>query len=418
MHTIIDNIPTPYEESTTIPTDSEPQTSDPTPFQLYRKVIPDEFIDMSFLQNFTATPLTEDNGVIKYTDPSAKISQNPLPERLARVRIRFESRTEEGELVEKEKNRKELKAFKLFLDNMIPGLHYAVASMRIGEISWFKFTPDYHYGIYAPTDIIKPGSSLYFKVDLDGFINEKKSFSKMTYEEMIAELNTLKENGNNFFKEQDFEKALKEYKKGVDSLTAVPKQLLTSLNEEQHAFLKDLKVKLANNAAMSCIKRKEYTEGLKYIEIVLGVDPQNGKAWFRKGQCYMETKELELAVKAFEESMKVDKSGEEECRKNIRICQGSKQTRQRDERKLYSKVFKRMAAEEEREEEAKRLKEKMERKKEREKVEKKEEEVPVPVAPMVENKGIRIQDLLEGTIINTQDDVKIDVNSQEELNKL
>lgn len=411
MQTLIDTPSPLQEESTSIPTDSESQTPNPTPFEPYRRIIPDEFIDMSFLQTFTATSLTQDNGVIKYTDPSIQISQEPLPEDKARVRIRFESRTEEGELVEKEKNRKELKAFKLNVDNMILGLHYAVASMRTNEISWFKFTPRYHYGDYAPTDVIKPGSSLYFKVELAGFKNEKKTFNQMTYDEMIVQLNEIKDKGNNFFKEQDFGKAMKEYKKGVDSLSSLPKQFMSELSEEQHAFLKDLKVKLANNAAMSCIKRKEYTEGLKYIEVVLGVDPKNGKALFRKGQCYMETKEFELAVKAFEESMNVDKSAEDECKKNIRICQGSKQTRQRDERKLYSEVFKRMAAEEEREEEAKKLKEKMERRKERERAEKKEEEISVPVEPVAENKGIRIQDLLEGTIINTQGDIKIDVTA-------
>jgi len=394
------------QEQTTSPTnDLKLQSADVISFQPGRKIIEDEFIDMSFLQTLTATPLTDDNGVIKYTDLSAKKSDDPNdlpPEHLSRVRIRFESRTEDGELVEKEKNRKELKAFKLFQDNMIPGLHYAVESMRKGEISWFKLSPEYHYGIYAPSEAIKPNAALYFKVELDGFINEKKSFSKMKYEEMVPELNNIREKGNKFFKQQDYEKAFKEYKRGVDSLINFPKQILASLNEEQLGFIADLKAKFANNAAMSCIKRKDYKEGLKYTEIVLSVDPKNAKALFRKGQCYMETGELETAIKAFEESMEADKSGEEECKTSLRRCQGSKQTRQRDERKLYSEVFKRMAAEEEREEEAKRQKEKLERKKEREQAEKKQE-------PLEEDPGVRIQDLLQGTILDTQENIKINV---------
>jgi len=116
----------------------------------------------------------------------------------------------------------------------------------------------------------------------------------------------------------------------------------------------------------------------------------------------METGEPETAIKAFEESIKADKSAEEECQKNIKRCQGSKQTRQRDERKLYSEVFKRMAAEEEREEEAKRQKEKLERKKEREQAEKQPESIG-------ENPGVKIQDLLQGTILDTQETIKINV---------
>ena len=175
------------------------------PFKKITKVIEDEFIDMSFLDNLTAIPVTEDGGTIKYVDPNMqdpvqKVSDqentqpnenkeddpNLPPESLARVRIRYEGRKEDGELIDKIRDRKQLRAFKLHNDDMIPGIHFAAGSLRKGEVSWFKFLPDYHYGPQGAPPLVAPNSNLYYKVELVDYTNMKKILTNDDYDGRIA----------------------------------------------------------------------------------------------------------------------------------------------------------------------------------------------------------------------------------------
>ena len=52
------------------------------------------------------------------------------------------------------------------------GFHYACKSMKRGEISWFKFSPDYHFGQNGVPEAdppIPPNTSLYYKMILHDY---------------------------------------------------------------------------------------------------------------------------------------------------------------------------------------------------------------------------------------------------------
>ena len=376
----------------------------------YKKVIEDEFIDMSFIQSLTAVPLTEDNGVTKYIDSNSTQKQDisdqngvsakeeTKPKYRARCRILFEGRTENGELVEKERQRKQLKAFKLMEDNMIKGIHYATASLNKGETGWFRFTPEYHFGPQGVQDLVAPNAILYYKIELVDFTNEKGTLANDDYDGRIAIFNECREKGNEAFQKKEYERALKEYKIGVNITKNLPKELLSKITEEQSNVIKDLKLKLANNAAMACIKLNKYQEGLQFINIVLSVDGKNAKALFRKGQCEMELGNLEQARVSFEESINAGNPEKNECLRNIHLCQRTRKTKAKDEGQVYKQIFERMAAEEEKELKEKKLQEKIERKKEREKLknegEDKGKEIP--------KNTVNVNQLLEGTVIDSQ----------------
>ncbi len=43
-----------------------------------------------------------------------------------------------GELMDKYRNRNDTKKIKLFDDNHILGIHFAVSSLQLGEEAWFR----------------------------------------------------------------------------------------------------------------------------------------------------------------------------------------------------------------------------------------------------------------------------------------
>lgn len=350
------------------------------PFTRNQKKIEDEIIDMSFLNEYISIQLTEDGGVVKYfpkqleqkeenTDKNEFVSpeeQNLEPEQFARVRIRYEGRKENGELLDKSRDRKQLKAFKLHGEDMILGVSYATASLKKGETAWFKFLPEYHYGVKGAPPMVPENATLYYKVELTDFTNPKKQLENNDYEGRIKILEESREKGNEAFAAKDFEKALREYKKGTETIKNLPKVLAAVVTDEQKKVLREFQVKLGNNALLMCIKMKQYKEGLQFVEMVLSADPKNPKGIFRKGQCLLELEYLNGAIKAFNECLKVDAESKEECEKMIAECQRRKDKRLKKEKKRFHHVLQNIADVGEKEEMERKLKEKMERKKERE----------------------------------------------------
>lgn len=388
--------------------------------------IPDEFIDMSFIQTYIATPLTPDEGVIKYTDPniqsksqdnstegpsaaSAKPGEevNLPPEPLARVRIRFEGRKEDGELLDKQRDRKQLKAFRLNNDTMITGLHIATASLKAGEWAWFKVMPQYHFGVKGCPPHVPENAVLYYKVELADFTNPKKQLTNDDYDGRIQALEEAREKGNEAFKKQEYDRALKEYKKGLSMMDNLPKVLQAVLTEEQKNLFKDFQVKLANNVLMVCIKKKAYSEGLPFAEIVLKNDAKNAKGLFRKGQCLKGIQYWDSAIKVFEECMELDNESQTECRRMIEECRRMKGEKNKSEQRMYKQMFEKLSEQAEKDEAEKRMKEKIERKNAKKLKEEEQNNIKQ------EKNRVGIESLLEGTVIDTAGEqrVKVDLNS-------
>lgn len=94
---------------------------------------------------------------------------------------------------------------------MIEGLHLAIASMKIGEIAWYKFSPSYHYfnekitnAIQQEIDIDKT-QSLFYKIELIDYKNNENN----TYEGRLEHYAYCRMKGNESFKENKYEEAFK-----------------------------------------------------------------------------------------------------------------------------------------------------------------------------------------------------------------
>mmetsp|Transcript_30221 Transcript_30221/g.66035 ORF Transcript_30221/g.66035 Transcript_30221/m.66035 type:complete len:124 (+) Transcript_30221:362-733(+) len=113
-----------------------------------------------------------------------------------------------------------------------------------------------------------PGySELLFNVELVDFSYKEKRKDEMTNAERINLSMTMKNNGNDYFKKQDYDTAYREYSKGSDLLTD-----MFNLTDDEELKQKALITQVNSNLANACLKIKKYTEAIKACDRALKID--------------------------------------------------------------------------------------------------------------------------------------------------
>jgi tetratricopeptide (TPR) repeat protein len=260
-----------------------------------KKVIEDEVIDMTFISHLKPIDISGDGGVLKFIDGKIEDSipgSVGLPQEHSRVRILFEFRSESGELINKERNKKQESSFSLFHGHEIQGLHVAVATMKKLETSWFKFQLNYHFG----TNGLATKSDIYCKVHLIDFTSPKENVTMLqTIEELFQYYEKAKAQGTEAFREKDFMKAFKEYSTAANTTLGIPKRLKEGISEEQQTKLNEFIVALNNNSALAAIQLKRFETGVKFSTVTLNLDKTNARALYRRARCNMELGNLREA---------------------------------------------------------------------------------------------------------------------------
>jgi len=99
---------------------------------------------------------------------------------------------------------------------VIKGWDIGVASMKRGESARFHLAPYYAYGERGSPPKIPANSTLVFDVELLDWIPPKPDKSEMSQEALLQLAIKEKELGNEEFKKNNFEKALKHYNESID----------------------------------------------------------------------------------------------------------------------------------------------------------------------------------------------------------
>jgi FK506-binding protein 8 len=119
----------------------------------------------------------------------------------------------------------------------------------------------------------------------------------------LAEGLALKEQGNKLFKDGEYMKAIKQYKKGIlrtrglVARTAAMAMFALGrgtepLSEEQEAELVRLTQSLHANLSACYLKLSEWDKAVRYAAVVLDSDPGNVKSMLRLGQAYNQLGDL------------------------------------------------------------------------------------------------------------------------------
>ncbi|GMI01898.1 hypothetical protein TrLO_g8119 [Triparma laevis f. longispina] len=158
--------------------------------------------------------------------------------------------------------------------------------------------------------------------------DEVKSVSGPAAEKKIVKALGLKEEGNAFFKEKDFDKALRSYRRGTVSLKGL------NNSNTGDAQVKTLLISLQNNMAMIYAKQEKYKQALDVTKKALEVDRECLKALFRKGQMLRMLGDYDEAKEALKDGLKVDPESKDIKKEMVLL-----KKKLEDEKKRAKKAF-------------------------------------------------------------------------------
>ena len=117
---------------------------------------------------------------------------------------------------------------------------------------------------------------------------------------LLIKAAALKEEGNNHFKEKDFDKAARAYRRGVNTLKPLNKR---NTGDEQ---VKSLLLSLQTNLSMMLFKQDNYKQSLQVAANALRIDKSNVKARYRQAVAHRKLGNLEEARDDLREALKTD----------------------------------------------------------------------------------------------------------------
>eukprot|EP00397_Hematodinium_sp_SG-2012_P038536 GEMP01041934.1.p1 GENE.GEMP01041934.1~~GEMP01041934.1.p1 ORF type:complete len:474 (+),score=112.40 GEMP01041934.1:307-1728(+) len=119
------------------------------------------------------------------------------------------------------------------------------------------------------------------------YLSKQEDETRMHW--VAKKVSDLREEGNKFYNENEYDNALRKYKSGIDLLgdERWPEPYATTYD--------DLRCLLYCNMSQSCIMMKSYGDGLIFAEEVLRVDPDSVKAKYRKAKATLNLPFLDAA---------------------------------------------------------------------------------------------------------------------------
>ncbi|KAF3426350.1 hypothetical protein E2986_06491 [Frieseomelitta varia] len=230
---------------------------------------------------------------------------------------------------------------------VIEGVEKALESFKSGEKSRLKIKSKYAFkNVGKPEFDIPPNATVEYIVELKSFEKAVESWS-LKNNQQVEQAKIYKEKGTNYFKANKYNLAIKMYKK------------ITSFLEYEGSFEGDLKTQRNDlmlsahlNLALCYLKMDQNVEAKDSCNEALKLSPQNEKALFRRGQAYLALASPEIAIKDFQEVLKVEPKNTAAV-KQIGICNNFIKKQLAKEKKLYANMFDKFAQEDKQKEEEK-----------------------------------------------------------------
>ncbi|XP_012280101.1 peptidyl-prolyl cis-trans isomerase FKBP4 isoform X2 [Orussus abietinus] len=179
---------------------------------------------------------------------------------------------------------------------------------------------------------IPPGADVEYIVELKSF---EKSVEEWSLEpaKKIEQAKLYKEKGTSYFKANKYNLAIKLYKKITTALKS-ELEFKDELVKEQE----DLLLSAHLNLALCYLKTNSYVEAKDSCNEALNLSPTNEKALFRRGQAYIALASPEIAVKDFQEVLKVEPKNAAAA-KQVTVCNNLIKKQIAREKKLYANMF-------------------------------------------------------------------------------
>ena len=130
-------------------------------------------------------------------------------------------------------------------------------------------------------------------------LDRQEEIARLPLAERMAKAEEGKTAGTALFKQSQWAAARDAYSDGFDyvRLLELPEQLRQAA---------DIRLSLANNLAMCCLKTEEFGKAVAYANKALDVDPENVKAIYRRGQGHFGCRDYEEAKNDLLRACKLD----------------------------------------------------------------------------------------------------------------
>jgi tetratricopeptide (TPR) repeat protein len=386
--------------------------------QIKRKIIADEFIDLSFLREWKKEKVQE--GVFKYSNPHF-LTDRSVPENIpmdqANINIIDELRYHSGELIDKYRNRKEKRKIKL--NSTEPEWKEKIyRSLIKGEEAWFEINQNYQTSLGVP----QQPDSIFWKITLDYVKNIEKQLETLDFDGRVKKILIYKENGNNFLKNDNFEKAIEIYKSALGFIGSFPNALKLQMSSEQKNYLEEMIMALKNNSLLAHLKAKSYGEGIKLANDILSTNKINSKAITRKIACLIGKMDFSQAKSEIDEYLKMTELGQDtktELNGLSKQCINLDKSGRENMSEFYRRIFEKTSEESEKDDAEKRMQFVLQRKLDRsEKEREKELGIGNVVLDRIGNVVISEQELLQGTILPSSGNFSVDIENNHVLDQL
>ncbi|XP_046856847.1 peptidyl-prolyl cis-trans isomerase FKBP8-like isoform X2 [Xenia sp. Carnegie-2017] len=212
--------------------------------------------------------------------------------------------------------------------DVITAFDLCIPTMSVKEVCELKVEPRFAYGSLGREDDeegdIPPDSVVTYNLELLSVANGP-DVSNLTDEQRIDIGDQKRERGNDLYRREEFSLAVYSYNRAL--------KYLGSSNSKD---IVELRIKCWNNISACHLKAKEYMAARNTCDLVLGVDPDNVKALFRKGKVLRLQGEYEDSFKILKKANDLDPSNNL-IRELYIVRQKYEESRQK-ERTMYQRM--------------------------------------------------------------------------------
>ncbi|KAF4800509.1 hypothetical protein TURU_043005 [Turdus rufiventris] len=223
-------------------------------------------------------------------------------------------------------------------DHDIPiGIDKALEKMQRGEHCILYLSPRYGFGEAGkPKYGIQGNAELVYEVTLKSFEKAKESW-EMDTKEKLEQAAVVKEKGTMYFKEGKYLQAVIQYGKIVSWL-----EMEYGLSEKESKASESFLLAAFLNLAMCYLKLREYTKAVECCDKALGLDQDNEKGLYRRGEARLLMNEFELAKCDFQKVLEVNPQNKA-AKCQISVCQKKTKEHNERDRRIYANMFTKFA---------------------------------------------------------------------------
>ncbi|CAL8470896.1 g10438 [Coccomyxa elongata] len=222
---------------------------------------------------------------------------------------------------------------------VVEGLDLGILKMNEDEVMEIRVVPEYGFGNKEekrPLGTVPPNSTLLYTVELLEVIKAKESWD-MSAEDKVQAAQKRKELGNKFFKAEKWSRAAKKYKAAGDIIDH-DTDFSAELKKESAALKKSANL----NTAAAFIKQGLWKDAIVAANKVLGSNPSDVKALYRRAQAHLGQQDFVEAHVDIKAALQVEPANKDVRALLARYKKESAAANQRDA-VMYKTIFQKMA---------------------------------------------------------------------------